>query len=331
MKAIALVLGSLGVIQALLISIYLFSLKEKKSNRFLALILLALTVRIGKSVLNVYTDLDPWIRNLGISALLTIGPLMWFYSKALFEKKNLRVSDYLHLVPFALFVLCSRIIPNRADAMSLTAYSLVLSHMIIYLAFCWRYVFRFFKDSRLMPWYRDILAGLCLIWFVYLGVFIGFIPFYILTAVFFSILIYIFSYLLLKRHVFSLEKYASGIDHSTSRELLQRLKSLFEKEQIYLDSDVSLSIVAQGLSVTARDVSQVINENEQKNFSEFVNHYRIEKARTLLSNPIHQHEKIASIAYDCGFGNVTSFNVAFKSVTGMTPSQYRDKFQSLGN
>lgn len=70
---------------------------------------------------------------------------------------------------------------------------------------------------------------------------------------------------------------------------------------------------------------KVINEYEGKNFSEFVNQYRIAKAKALLADPGYGKEKIASIAYDCGFGNVTSFNLAFKAATQLTPTQYREQ------
>ena len=100
------------------------------------------------------------------------------------------------------------------------------------------------------------------------------------------------------------------------------------EKEIYLQSGVSLKAVADSLSVTPREVSQVINEYEQKNFSEFVNQYRIAKAKVLLTDDTYSREKIESIAFDCGFGNVTSFNTAFKTETQLTPSQYRTQFAS---
>lgn len=322
--SVVLVLSCLGVAQALLLCIYLFTLKEKRANIFLALALLGITVRIGKSVFLTYMPLDPWIRNLGISGLLITGPCLWFYGKTLFEKQAFSPRNYLHLVPFLLFILLCRVIPNRGDFASHLIYSMVFVHLAVYLVICWVYIVRHVKGTRLLPWYRNIVTGTTLIWALYVGIFAGIIPFYILGAVFFSFLIYIFSYLLLKRHVFSLEKYSSsGIDPVASKRLLQQVKTLFDEKEVYLDSGISLKAVAESLSVTAREVSQVINENEQKNFSEFVNHYRVAKARMLLADPERGHEKIETIAYDCGFGNVTSFNLAFKAETQMTPSQYR--------
>ena len=79
------------------------------------------------------------------------------------------------------------------------------------------------------------------------------------------------------------------------------------------------------LNRSSRDVSRAINENTQQNFSEYINGYRIKRAKRLLIDKEYRLEKIATVAYDCGFGNVTSFNLAFKSATQLTPSQYRKK------
>ncbi|WP_438426319.1 helix-turn-helix domain-containing protein [Aquimarina macrocephali] len=329
-----LVLSCLGVIQALFLCFYLFTLKKgnRKANAFLALVLLGLTIRIGKSVFHNYIEVDPRLRNLAISSILTVGPFLWFYGKALFEKQQMFSNrNYIHLIPFVLFVLCSPIIPNRGDLFSSITYSLVLLHFGIYLSICWRDILKITNDTnpKLLKWYRNIVIGISLIWVLYLGIFVGFIPFYILGAISFSFLIYIFSYLLLKRHVFALEKYSnSRIDREASIKILNRVKELFENEKIYLDSSISLQIISQKLSVSSRELSQVINENEQKNFSEFVNHFRITKAKKLLVDSEYALEKIATVAYDCGFGNVTSFNLAFKAETQLTPSQYRTQFSA---
>ena len=325
--AVVLVLSCLGVAQALFLCGYLFTVKDRKSNILLALVLFGLTLRIGKSVLYNYIPLEPWIRNLAMSGILIIGPFLWFYGKAIFEKKYFSGNDYLHLIPFAVFVLCCRIIPNRGDLATYIIFWLLFLHMAVYLGACWVYIARELKGARLLSWYRNITIGVTVIWSLYVGIFARVIPFYILGAVFFSFLMYIFSYLLLKRHVFALEKYtSSGMNIVASRRLLEQIKALFENKEVYLDSDVSLKMVAEKLGVGSRDVSQVINEYEQKNFAEFVNQYRIARAKKLLTDADYAREKIETIAYDCGFGNVTSFNLAFKGEMQMTPSQYRNQF-----
>jgi AraC-like DNA-binding protein len=325
-NAILILISCLGIVQAILLCIYFFSLRNKKANLFLALMLLGLIMRIGKSILNNYMTLEPGVRMLGISGLLLVGPFLWFYGKSLFEKSEFSNKNYLQLIPFGLFVSLAFVLPNRGDFISFFIYSLVLAHAGLYLAICWWYSIKKLKGERLRQWYITIVAGVTGIWFTYVGIFTGFIAFYILGAVVFSFLIYAFSYLLLKRHVFSLEKYSgSTMSPAASRELLKKITGLLEVQEIYLDSKLSVKTVAEKLSANPREISQVINESSKMNFPEFVNQYRIAKARTLLSDARYAQEKIETIAYDCGFGNVTSFNLAFKSATKLTPTQYRNQ------
>ncbi|TRX62594.1 helix-turn-helix transcriptional regulator [Fulvivirga sp. M361] len=331
-KSFILVLSCLGIAQAVFLCFYLFTLKEgnRLANRFLGLVLLGLTVRIGKSIVYNYIFLEPWIRNLGLSGVLITGPFLWLYGKALFKQlKSFDRPYYLHLIPWIFFVLLSGVIPNRGDFLSYLFFSMIFIHFGIYIGMSWGYLVKISQEAapKLLQWYRVVVTGVSVIWLLYMGIFVRVIPFYILGAISFSFLVYLFSYLLLKRHVFTLEKYTrSNLDRSTSKKLLQRVKGLFEKEETYLDSNISLKDVAEKLSVPSRDISQAINEHEQKNFSEFVNHYRIEKAKTLLAAPDYRQEKIATVAFDCGFGNVTSFNLTFKAATRMTPSEYRYRF-----
>ncbi|MBT1710005.1 AraC family transcriptional regulator [Fulvivirgaceae bacterium PWU5] len=318
------VLSCLGIVQALFLCAYLFSLREKRGNIFLAWLLVALILLTSKSVIDNYSWLPSWVRVIGISGKLLAGPFLWLYGQALFEKKYIGHRAYLHIIPFALVALLCWAIPNGADLLSYAIATLIFLHLAVYLAFCWHYITTRLQGARLKPWYQNITIGVTCIWIVYAGIFTGIIPVYILGAVFFSFLIYIFSFLLLKRHVFTLEKYGSSpMSQSASKQLLQQVKELFETQQVYLENTITLKSIANSLSTSPRELSQVINEGAQMNFSEFVNQYRIAKAKALLTDPQYGQEKIETIAYDCGFGTVTSFNIAFKLATQMTPSQYR--------
>ncbi len=328
---IILVLGFLGIVQALFLTIYLLTLKtgNRQANVMLGLLLLGLTIRIGKAVVYNYTYLGPWVRNLGISGFLLAGPFLWFYGRTLFEKDNtFPQKNHYHLIPFVLFVVFSKIIPNDKDAVSLIPYALVQLHFLFYIGSAWWLIYGAGNAKhRLAPWYRNITIGVTLISVLYIGIFIGFIPFYLLGATSFSFLIYIFSFLFLKKHHFVLEKYAkSSVGTAESKQLVQKVKDLFVSEETYLSSEATLKAIASELDVNPRILSQAINENEQMNFSEFVNHYRIERAKELLIAPARKQDKIATIAFDCGFGNVTSFNVEFKSRVKLTPSQFRKQF-----
>ncbi|WP_435624177.1 helix-turn-helix domain-containing protein [Flagellimonas sp.] len=327
-----LVLSCLGIAQALFLVVYLLTLKKRnrKANLFLALTILGLTIRIGKSVLNVYLDLESWQRNLGLSGILLTGPALLFYGRALLlSKKEFLPKDAFHFLPFILFAALAIVIPNDGNPISYVIYILVFSHLAFYTLLSFGLLIRNKTEIRkpLGNWYRNLVIGTAFIWVFYMGNLAGLFSFYIGGALFFSLLIYVFSFLFLQKHAFQLGKYTSStLDKSTSKELMQTLKKLFFEEEIYLDSSLSLESVSKRLNVSPRKLSQAINENEEKNFSDFVVSHRIEKAKVLLVDPKYRREKIIAIAYDCGFGNVTSFNLAFKAKTKYTPTQFRNEF-----
>jgi AraC-like DNA-binding protein len=115
----------------------------------------------------------------------------------------------------------------------------------------------------------------------------------------------------------------SSLTPSASQSLLEKLLSYFETQKPYLDNDLRLSSLADTLGISTHHLSQVINEQLGKSFSDFINEYRIKEAQNMLADPGHENTYIINIAYDCGFNNKTSFNKAFKQFTGMAPSSYR--------
>ncbi|OJJ15618.1 hypothetical protein BKI52_37680 [marine bacterium AO1-C] len=328
---IILVLASLGLAQGLFLSFYLFTLKtgDKKSNIFLALFLLGLTLRIGRSVLNYYIPLQNWQSNIGISGVLVAAPSLWFYGITLIEKNKIfTFKKYLHFIPFAIFIFFIPFVPRGGNFESFWNYGIVVFILLFYLILSWSYLHknRSLVSKRVLHWYRNILIGATLIWLHYVGNMLDFTMYYIRGPIFYTFLIYAFTYLFLNLHKFNLQKYgSSNLDKNSSRVLFQQIKELFEVEQVFLDDAITLNSISEKLNVKSREISQAINENKQQNFYEFVNHYRIERAETLLKDSTYKNEKIATIAYDSGFGNVTSFNVAFKKKTGLTPSSYRKK------
>lgn len=324
-----LILASLGLAQGLFLSFYVFSLKNgnKKKHFFLGLFLLGLTIRIGKSVLNYYVPLEDWQNNIGISGILIASPALWLYGITLFEKnKVITLKEYIHFVPFTLFLFLIPFVPRNGNFESFWNYGIVVFHLLFYLIASWRYLYKNKSkiSKNLFSWYQKILIGATLIWIHYIGNLLDFTYYYIRGPIFYSFLIYAFSYLFLHQHRLQLQKYShSQLDKKSSQTLFEQIKTLFENEKVYLNEKVTLNFIAEKLQVKSREISQAINENTNHNFYDFVNLYRIEKAEALLKDATYKNEKIATIAYESGFGNVTSFNLAFKKKTGTTPSNYR--------
>ena len=70
---------------------------------------------------------------------------------------------------------------------------------------------------------------------------------------------------------------------------------------------------------------EMINQELQKNFYQFINEYRVNEVKQKLADESFNHLKIISLAFDAGFNSKASFNRVFKSYTGLTPKNFRAK------
>ena len=102
-----------------------------------------------------------------------------------------------------------------------------------------------------------------------------------------------------------------------------RLLELMDREKPFLDPEINLPKLAQALDIPVAHLSRVINELLGQNFYEFINHYRLEAAKRRLAMPEPGGEKLITVALECGFNSVATFNRVFKELTGRTPSDYR--------
>lgn len=102
-----------------------------------------------------------------------------------------------------------------------------------------------------------------------------------------------------------------------------RLLDTMEREKPYLDAEITLPKLAQGLNVPLSHLSQVINEQLGRNFYEFINGYRVEAAKRRLLRPGAGQAKLITIAFECGFNSLATFNRVFKELAGRTPSEFR--------
>ena len=87
-------------------------------------------------------------------------------------------------------------------------------------------------------------------------------------------------------------------------------------------SDLSLTALAGRHRCTPRLVQRLF-EAEGTTFTEYVLAQRLAWAHSLLVDPRHAGEKISSLAYDCGFGDLSHFNRAFRRHYGAAPSELR--------
>ncbi|SMC51656.1 helix-turn-helix domain-containing protein [Chryseobacterium sp. YR221] len=108
-----------------------------------------------------------------------------------------------------------------------------------------------------------------------------------------------------------------------------RLNVLMETEKPYLDGDLNLLKLSDLAQINAHQLSYLLNNGFNENFFHFVNKYRIEHAKKLLTNESFTKLSVLGIAFESGFNSKTAFNTIFKKMTGMTPTEFRKKQEGL--
>jgi AraC-like DNA-binding protein len=116
----------------------------------------------------------------------------------------------------------------------------------------------------------------------------------------------------------------SGLKNKDARQYLDQLIKYMEEKKPYLDVDLSIHDVSDELEIPRHYLTQVINGMLGKNFYTFINEYRIEEIKKLLTDKAYSKYTLTSIAFEAGFNSKSSFNSVFKTATGMTPSQFKD-------
>jgi len=104
--------------------------------------------------------------------------------------------------------------------------------------------------------------------------------------------------------------------------LLQTLNDYMTYQEPYLNPELSLKQLASEVKIPERLLSGIINQYKNQNFYDFVNNYRIGKAKKLLVDD-QSNKNIQEILYDSGFNSKSTFNLAFKKHTGLTPSEFK--------
>lgn len=109
-----------------------------------------------------------------------------------------------------------------------------------------------------------------------------------------------------------------------SKSLTPSITDTIEKSidyiKLHFADDVSREGLAESFGVSPDHFSRMFKKYTGKKIKDFINELRIENVIKLISE---DNKKIIDIALECGFENVRSFNIAFKRIKGMTPTEYK--------
>jgi AraC-like DNA-binding protein len=112
-------------------------------------------------------------------------------------------------------------------------------------------------------------------------------------------------------------------NYEANSEYVDRIIKFMDDKKPYLKSNITLDTLSELIDVPARELTATLNGHFKMNFYEFINDYRIEEAKEILTSDKTQKKTISDIFMTVGFNSKSVFNTFFKKNTGMTPSEFR--------
>lgn len=342
LEILLIIVSSAGLLHGILFAAYLCIFKRKKTltNLLLGLLLVFMAFRIGKSVLLNFGDgLEPIFIFIGLAFLLLIGPLLRWYILGM-TRPNFRIPRiyFYELIPFVVFFIASLFVTkewyeNSKIVIIVFASGLIFIylHLAFYIILSWLTLKKIKQkhpkasqkksQKAILDWLPLLIAGFAVIWATYvLNILDDAVP-YVIGPIVYSLTIYLLSYKAFQLKATDLDGAMFKLNDDSV--LFDEINRLIVHNKLYLEADVSLSKLSKNLGKSTQLISSVINQHSRRNFNDFVNYYRIQDAKTLLSNRVSEKYTISSVAFDMGFSSLSSFNSAFKKFEGTTPSSYR--------
>lgn len=338
----------LGVFNGILLSAYLFFFTREKnlSKYLLGALVLALSIRIGKSVLLYFDrDISKIYLQIGLSACLFIGPFLFFYLKSVLQKTTQLPKTWKWTLwgLLAFIVIAGTIRPYHIYPLFWNTYLVKTIYSIWFVGVLatsyviWPLLKKAIQqDNSLLPdqkWLLVIYLGNVIIATTFFLAFFGFsMAYYISGPLVFSFFLYlaIFGYFYTDNSHFSeqkpVKKYANKkIAASEANQLLSQLSDLMQTD-IHKNPQLKLKNVAEKLDIPTHRLSQLLNDNLGKSFNAYINEHRIQAACQLLETP--HNLSLEGIGYEVGFNSKSTFFTTFKKIKGLTPAQFQQQIPS---
>jgi len=106
-----------------------------------------------------------------------------------------------------------------------------------------------------------------------------------------------------------------------------RMGAIYEYIDANFHQKPDVNIVAQKVNLTTPAFCRYFKRQTNITFTEFVNQYRIERAKNLLM----QNHNVNETCYAIGFESISYFNKLFKQITGENPSDFRKNWENKAN
>lgn len=361
-KAISHLIGIVivsGVPLGIFVSVVLNSggLRKTRANFFLTLLILGLSFSLLHSFTaqSVLSHFSVTAISVGDPTLLIIAPLLWFYVCELTGTRvTLSLNVLYHLLPCIVICVFSLIRKTPFQEIefkwvTILFWMVVTAQFTIYQFFIhkkWRAYEQWMSqevsntENVNIGWVRFfmivfVLVNLFFLFNLVVVIHMESIPWQSRgVALVFSLSIFALGYKgILQQQVVSVPEElktetplpAVATEKKQVDEVLKtKLLAFMETDKPYLDAELTLSGLAQKLNISRGKLSELINEGIGSNFYDFVNYYRVEEVKKLMTDPSKKNYSLLGLAMDAGFKSKSTFNLIFKRVTGLTPTEYKN-------
>ncbi len=330
-------LAFFGAFQGLFFAVVFWIKNKHFANKLFALLLFVTSIRIAKNIFVHFRDLNPdlfsndliWrlLIYIGLAHQFAIGPLFMFYFRAKMTEKFVFKKRFLwHFMPYVLLLIISPFIrwDFWAGGGLLASYVSIVCYFVV--TFHSFYIRRNELEGTNKKWLGGILIVTTLLLLAYSPALFHYMG-YIGGAILYTVIVVSIGYILLNNGNFFTTKYESSSLNTLKASLYKkRLEVLMHEEKPYTNPELTLQLLADLVEAQPHHLSQVINQEFQKSYADYINAFRLEEAASKLKNPEFKQLKISYIAYESGFNSQPTFNTLFKKVYKETPSQYRSRF-----
>lgn len=326
-------LSSLGVINGLLIGMFLvFRNQNKTANAYLGGLLLALSLRIGKSVFYYFGEqVDLLILQIGLSACTFIGPFFYLYTKSIHQqhKKIHKPDAVLLLILLVAILTVGMIYPYRTYPEIWNSY-VVYGIYIIWAVFTLIGLYHaikvlqpvILKPSKMSKPQQHLAIITIAVLFINLtyqmalyGLFT-----YIWGSLIFSFTLYFVIGRLLVSGKFFIAKGADQpLEDGAAK--LEELNTLMDTQKPYTNQKLKLDDLATQAGLSKHTLSKLLNEEYKYGFAQYVKEFRVKEAKQLICT--RNELSLEGIGFEAGFSSKSSFFEAFKKITNSTPSEFR--------
>jgi AraC-like DNA-binding protein len=336
---------ALGVFNGLLLSLYLFiNGRRSVSVYFLGLLLLTLSLRIGKSVWVYFIPtLSKLYLQIGLSACFLIGPSLIYFIKAELEAPKKVPKNWWWVLAScaAAIVLAGLVYPYTRFPKIWNVYYFKIIYAqwgacILFSGFLLKEVFRKTLIKREKPtaretWLLIIWGVVTIVYALYLTTMLtGSHAVYITGSLSFSFILYFIVVFILYRKKpmplwsSDIVKYGNKRVSEADVAMIQsRLEKLMMEKEVFKNQELKLSDLASEINIPPYQLSQFLNDTLGKGFTAFINEYRVNEACKMLlagNNP-----KIEAIGFEVGFNSRSTFFSTFKKLKGTTPTLFQQQ------